>query len=153
MVRLLFWSFEKCGVSLHFHYFKVHSYLEWSYLLGFSLKIICIWLKYLIPYNCELFVLIVTWRNYNCFLRIVISDLKPYITVCKLFVLDRNTCHNCYAKRLFRNYTKNVNTNVHHHVTLPAWISLTHSHHPSLSSIAPGRSSRLYPVLAQSCCI
>ena len=41
----------------------------------------------------------------------------------------------------------------HHHVALPAWSSLTLSSHPSLSSIAPWRSSRLYPVLAQSCCI
>ena len=34
-----------------------------------------------------------------------------------------------------------------------AWISLSLSHHPSLSSITQGRSSELYPVLAQSCCI
>ena len=40
----------------------------------------------------------------------------------------------------------------HHHVVSPARISLTLSCHPSLSSIAPGRSSRLYPVSAQSCC-
>ena len=43
--------------------------------------------------------------------------------------------------------------NYHHHVTLLAWISLTLSCHLSLSSIAPRRSSRLYPVSAQSCCI
>ena len=41
----------------------------------------------------------------------------------------------------------------HHHVALPAQISLTLSHHPSLSSIAPGRSFRLHPVSAQSCYI
>ena len=41
----------------------------------------------------------------------------------------------------------------HHHAALLARISLTFSHHPSLSSIAPGRSSRLLPVSAQSCCI
>ena len=41
----------------------------------------------------------------------------------------------------------------HHHVVPPAWISLTLSHHLSLSSITPSRSSRLHPVLAQSCCI
>ena len=34
-----------------------------------------------------------------------------------------------------------------------ARISLNPSLHPSLSFIAPGRSSRLYPVSAQSCCI
>ena len=39
----------------------------------------------------------------------------------------------------------------HHHVTLSARISLTLSRHPSLSSIAPGTSSRLYPISAQSC--
>ena len=43
----------------------------------------------------------------------------------------------------------------HHdpHVALPAWISLTLSRHPSLSSIAPSKSSRLHPVSAQSCYI
>ena len=42
---------------------------------------------------------------------------------------------------------------IYHHVVMPAWISLILSHHRSLSSIAPRRSSRLYPVSAQSCCI
>ena len=41
----------------------------------------------------------------------------------------------------------------HHHVTPPARISLTLSRHPSLSCIAPGRSSRLHLVSALSCCI
>ena len=39
-----------------------------------------------------------------------------------------------------------------HHVTLLAWISLTLSHHLSLSSITSNRSSRLHPVSIQSCC-
>ena len=41
----------------------------------------------------------------------------------------------------------------HHHVVSPAQISLTLSRHPFLSSIAPDRSYRLYPVSAQSCCV
>ena len=41
----------------------------------------------------------------------------------------------------------------HHHVTPPAQISLTLSRHSSLSSITPGRSSRLHPVSAKSVCI
>ena len=41
----------------------------------------------------------------------------------------------------------------HHWVALLTQISLTISRHPSLSSIAPGRSSRLHPVSAQSYCI
>ena len=36
---------------------------------------------------------------------------------------------------------------------LPAWITLTFFRHPSLLSIASGRSSRLHPVSAQKCCI
>ena len=36
-------------------------------------------------------------------------------------------------------------------VALAAWISLTLSRHPSLSSIASGRSSRLYPITVQNC--
>ena len=41
----------------------------------------------------------------------------------------------------------------HHHVALSARIFLTLSRHPSLSSIAFGRSSGLHPVTAQSCCM
>ena len=42
---------------------------------------------------------------------------------------------------------------IHHHVMPSAWISLTLSCYPSLSSIAYGRFSRLHPVSAQSCCL
>ena len=41
----------------------------------------------------------------------------------------------------------------HHHVVPLAWISLTLSHHPSLSFIASGRSSLLHPISSHSCCI
>ena len=38
----------------------------------------------------------------------------------------------------------------HHHVALTSRVSLTFPRHPSLSFIARGKSSRLYPVSAQS---
>ena len=38
-------------------------------------------------------------------------------------------------------------------VTLMAWISLTLSHHLSLSSITSGKSSRLHSVSVESCCL
>ena len=41
----------------------------------------------------------------------------------------------------------------HHHVALSALTFLTLSCHPSLSSIAPGRSSGLHPVSSQSYCM
>ena len=41
------------------------------------------------------------------------------------------------------------NNNNNHYFALPAWISPILSRYPSLSSIAPGRSSSLYPVSAQ----
>ena len=41
----------------------------------------------------------------------------------------------------------------HHHVVLPARISLTFSHHFSLSFIASGWSSRLHPVSSHSFCV
>ena len=41
----------------------------------------------------------------------------------------------------------------HHYVAPSVQISLALSCHPSILSIAPSRSSRLYLVLAQSCCI
>ena len=41
----------------------------------------------------------------------------------------------------------------HHHVAPPAQIFLTVTRNPFLSSIAPGRFSRLHPVSAQRCCL
>ena len=41
----------------------------------------------------------------------------------------------------------------HRHVVPPARISLTLSRHFSLSFIASGRSSWLYPISSQSCCM
>ena len=41
----------------------------------------------------------------------------------------------------------------HHHVVPPARISMTLSHHFSLSFIASGRSSGLHPVSSRSCCM
>ena len=44
----------------------------------YQLKIICIQHEYLISYSSKLFVLrIVTW-SYDCWLRIIISYVKPY---------------------------------------------------------------------------
>ena len=42
---------------------------------------------------------------------------------------------------------------IYHHVVPPARISLTISHHFSLSFIASGRSSGLHPVSSHSCCM
>ena len=56
------------------------------------------------------------------------------------------------SKAKIQHYKLNKNT-LHRHITLPAWISLTLSRQPSLSSIAPGRFSRLYSVSTQSSCI
>ena len=64
--------------------------------------------------------------------------------------------------RIARRRTKSRNThrfiqsdikNIyhHHHVTLVARISLTHSRHSSLSFIALGRSSGQHPVSSHSC--
>ena len=39
MVRIQFWNFEECGVTLHCHYSLVHSDPEWYYLLEFHLQI------------------------------------------------------------------------------------------------------------------
>ena len=44
-------------------------------------------------------------------------------------------------------------THHHHHVGPPVRISLTLSCHPSVSSIASSRSSRLHLVSVQSCCM
>ena len=58
---------------------------------------------------------------------------------------------------LFMNIQNSITNYIsiyhHHHVMPPAWIFLTLSRHPSLSSIAPSRSSRPHPVSAQSSCM
>ena len=72
------------------------------------------------------------------------------IYVYELFAFEKKTLY----KKVIRDNNKwNHLHHHHHHVMLPAWISVTLSHHSSKSSIAPGRSSRLHPVSAQSCCI
>ena len=43
--------------------------------------------------------------------------------------------------------------NNHHHIALPARISLAISRHMPLSSIAPGGSSRLHTLSLQTCCL
>ena len=72
-------------------------------------------------YNYQLFVLRIVSLSYKCLLRIIISYLKPYncmqtneyyyieiitwnhITMCKLFVLDRNTWYITVCKKNLKN--------------------------------------------------
>ena len=50
-------------------------------------------------------------------------------------------------------FSANIYHHHYRHVTLLARVSRTLTRHPSLLSIAPGRSSRLHPVLVHSWCI
>ena len=65
---------------------------------------------------------------------------------------QNSRCRLCSDRDETMNHVREYNklAHHHHHVTPPARISLTLSRHPSLSSIAPGRSSRLHPVSARS---
>ena len=54
---------------------------------------------------------------------------------------------------VYKSKSARCQSDYHHHAVPLAQISLTLSHNPSLLSIAPGRSSRLHPVSAQSRCI
>ena len=66
------------------------------------------------------------------------------------------SCKLSRAKGILRfrgNLNDLVFDNHHHHVKSLAWISLTLYRHPFLSSIAYGRSSGLYTVSSQSCCM
>ena len=76
MVKLQFWKSKKSGVPLHWNHSQVHSDPE--YLLGSHLcvkynclKIICIWLEYLMPYNYKLFVLRIVIWSYDYLLMII----------------------------------------------------------------------------------
>ena len=73
------------------------------------------------------------------------------VTFSKWFIATR------YVKKTsnFRGWPFNHHHHHHHHhhyVLPPAWISQTFSRHSSLSFIASGRSSGLYPVASQSYC-
>ena len=58
-----------------------------------------------------------------------------------------------FLRRYHQQRFANNYNNHHHHVVPPARISLTLSRHFSLSFIAFGRSSGLYPVSSHSCCM
>ena len=76
--------------------------------------------------------------NCDCY-----KNALNYLTMCKN--ISSGSIEKCYQQNVFINH--------HHHVVPLARISLTLSHHFSLSFIASGRSSRLHPVSSQSCCM
>ena len=85
-----------------------------------------------------------------CMLRHILRIARRYV-----FFLWRGysiyISGNLHVYMCINAHTKNHHH--HHHVAPPTWISLTLSRHPSQSSIASGRSSRLHPVSVQSCCM
>ena len=66
--------------------------------------------------------------------------------------LSKNNYLFTYSNMVSSQSSKKNDDHHHHHVVPPALISLTLSRHSSLSSIASGRSSGLYPASSQSCC-
>ena len=65
-----------------------------------------------------------------------------------------STQFKCKKKVLFQTIQFSISHHHHHHhIVSLARISLTLSHHFSLSFIASGRSSGLHPVSSHSCCI
>ena len=64
-----------------------------------------------------------------------ISFLFPFIATLRIYILQAFHHHH------------------HHHLVPLAWISLTLSHHFSLSFIASGRSSGIHSVFSHSCCM
>ena len=86
-----------------------------------------------IPYAPSTGGWILCWRNTTVVTRVMQSSSYELSSL----VSDSGKCHH----------------HRHHHVVLSARISLILYHHPSLSSIARGRSSRIHPISAQSCCM
>ena len=85
----------------------------------------------------------------------VLIDQKNGMSTClELFNAPKlgNHVHYTFIFTFFFLHTVLSNNN-NHHVAPLAWISLTLSRHLSLWSIASGRSSRIQPVSAQSCCM
>ena len=71
--------------------------------------------------------------------------------ICIHIHIYKNILMNTDACKHIRIYIYIYTHHHHHHITSPARIFPTFSRHPSLSSIASGRSSRQYPVSAQNC--
>ena len=68
---------------------------------------------------------------------LLINDTKYFFLYCPRFLWSKvGSCYNHY----------------HYNIVPPAWVSLTHPFHSSLSSIAFGSSCRLHPESVQSCC-
>ena len=77
------------------------------------------------------------------------ANTKNFRFICSaVFRAEQTEKRRCKQK-----HVKKCNGCNPHHVGPSAQIFLTLSCHPSLSSIASGRSSRLHPVSAQSCCM
>ena len=70
-----------------------------------------------------------------------LNAIKPFLAWLGIARRWNPFCHNGYHHHH------------HYHIVLLAQISLTLSRHPSLSSIAPGRSFRLHHVSPESSCI
>ena len=94
-----------------------------------------------------------TKNETSIFFRIVLVLLKFNILIPVSFARVKAPLKLLFQYHISYNVPHYKIIEHHHHVMLPAWISLTLSCHLFLSSIAPGRSSRLYAVSAQSCCI
>ena len=72
-----------------------------------------------------------------------------FTVICfQVFLSNSNNLHRVI---MFQVFLSNANYHHHHHVVPLARISLTLSHHFSLSFIASGRSSGLHPVSSHSC--
>ena len=111
------------------------------------------------------------WRFTVCDVRCEVCQVWRF-TVCDVTVCDVTgvTVHRYEAKSVSRNPCRNTDKDLsirlslpdstdifqkrspHHHVMPLAWISLTLSRHPSLSSIGSGSFSMLHSVSAQSRC-
>ena len=81
---------------------------------------------------------------WSCFVLFPEVSLQSFWESLFLAPKKKNTLKSIFQK-IFGHH--------HHHLAPPARISLTLSRHPFLSSITSGRSSRVHPVLAQSCCM
>ena len=77
-------------------------------------------------------------------LKLLHIDTYNHLTVCKK--MRSGSFNNVSIKCVYKSYMFH-----HHHDVLPARISLTLSHHFSLSFIASGRSSEIHSVSSHSC--
>ena len=103
---------------------------------------------YIYIYNLQGNILMVIWARAHYFAKLNGFN-NGFLTLIIVFVINHSLSLH---QRISCTSVSCLLTNHHPHIVPQARISVTLSHHFSLSFIASGRSSELNPISSHSCC-